>query len=298
MAVSDFDRALAHNLPGEFLKDLYPRAMRWLARRGLFRGETVVRTRYGFDLHVNRIDSIKWLLRYYREFEPLISASWKNFLPQGGTVVDIGANIGYHSLLAASCVGPTGKVVAFEPSSRIFRELCANVALNGAAQIAPQNMAISNAAGPVNLYYAGEDEQGHSSMIRSAGQGETVQAITFAQIAQFADLAGIDLIKIDVEGAEPLVVESLLPVVGQLKPGCAIFLEIGFEHDGSTLIDPLLAAGFQARQIANEYRTSFYRNPGPVVLRPVDLRPGELFDVVLCRDEGVFARMERPRAGS
>ena len=291
MTFADLDRRLAHALPGEFLKDFYPRVMRRLAKHGLFRGEGVVRTKHGFDLHVNRIDSIKWFLKYYREFEPLISAAWKNFLPEGGVVVDIGANIGYHSLLAGVCVGPTGKVIAFEPSTTIFRELSANIELNHATQIAAQNLAVSNRSGPVNLYYAGEDEQGHSSITRGVGPGEVAQAITFAEIGTLVDLASIDLIKIDVEGAESLVIEGLLPVAHQLKEQCAIFLEIGFENDGPTLIGPLLEAGFKARQIDNEYRTGFYRNPGPVALHPVELRPGELYDVVLCRDEAAFERM-------
>lgn len=294
MSLADFDRRLAHSLPGEFLKDFYPRFMRWLAKRGMFRGEGVIRTKYGFDLHVNRVDSIKWLLQYYREFEPLISAAWRNFLPTGGVVVDIGANIGYHSLLAGVCVGPTGKVVAFEPSRTIFRELSENIDLNRATQIDARNLAISDRPGPVNLYYAGENEQGHSSITRGVGPSEAARAITFAEIGAIVDLSSIDLVKIDVEGAEPLVIAGLLPVAHRLKPQCAIFLEIGVEHYGPALIGPLLDAGFRTRQIDNEYRPRFYRDPGRVALHPVDFRPGEPYDVVLCRDEAAFDRMTDP----
>ncbi|HYD12467.1 MAG TPA: FkbM family methyltransferase [Allosphingosinicella sp.] len=292
MSFADFDRRLARSLPGDFLKDVYPRAMRWFAEHGLGRGEGVVSTKYGFDMQVNRVDSIKWYLHYFGEFEPHISAAWTNFLPRSGVVLDIGANIGYHSLLAAQCVGPQGRVISFEPSGRIYRELCANVALNRASQISPQNVAVADQAGTVELHYAGENEQGGSSIVRGVGPSEAVRAISFADIGKLVDLSQVDLIKIDVEGAEPLVIGSLVPTVGMLKDQCAIFLEIGDEHDGEALIAPLLEAGFQVREIRNEYRTSFYRNPGKVALRPFRFEPGRLHDVVLCRDEAGFARME------
>lgn len=291
MTFADIDRKIAANLPGDTLKDIYPRLMRRLAEHGLLRGDGVVRTKHGFDMNVNRVDAIKWYLHYFGEFEPRISRAWKNFLRPGDGVVDIGGNIGYHALLASRCVGPQGRVVTFEPSSRIHRELCTNLLLNDVCNVRPIQAAVSNRAGTVELHYAGENDQGSSSIIRGTGKSEAVEAVTFAEIAALIPLADVDLIKIDVEGAEHLVIEAAEPFLDDLKDECAIFLEVGAEHDPQALVQPFLAKGFHIREIENRYRTSFYRSDGPVVLHPFRDGARELQDVVLCRSEAGFERL-------
>ena len=70
----------------------------------------------------------------------------------GDTFVDIGANIGYHSLLASHRVGPNGKVFAFEASPSIFALLQENIASNSAHNIIPRNVAVTDACRAISIF--------------------------------------------------------------------------------------------------------------------------------------------------
>jgi FkbM family methyltransferase len=91
-------------------------------------------------------------------------ALFRQYLRPGDTFIDIGANIGYFSLLAASRVGSTGQVHSFEPNPETFKGLQHNVVLNGFKQIVLNNVAISNAAGPIQLWVGKEIDNGLVSM--------------------------------------------------------------------------------------------------------------------------------------
>lgn len=241
---------------------------------------------------VDRLDAVKWYIHYYGQFEPLISRAWANFLSAGAVVIDIGGNIGYHALLASKLVGQTGKVITIEPSSIVFKELVQNLKLNNTSNVIAVRKAISNEEGFVTLYYGGENNEGYSSIVRGTGNAEQVEAMPFPQIGEFVPLETIDLIKIDVEGAEDLVVQGMIPILNRLKDDCAIFLEIGPEH-GPELLSQFIDSGFKVRTIGNEYGTDFYRNTRPNTLQNYSGDQNKLQDVILCRDEEVFARFER-----
>ena len=94
------------------------------------------------DQHVSR------RLREEGIWEPFETSLLLGLLRTGDVFVDVGANIGYFSVLAASCVGDTGKVFAFEPDPENFRLLVANTALNGVeCRVRPVAAALSDAAG-------------------------------------------------------------------------------------------------------------------------------------------------------
>lgn len=289
------DRALAWHLPSDLLKNIYPRAMRRLAENGLFRGTHQVETRYGFRMCVNRRDAIKWCIYYFGQFEPRISRAFVNFLRPGDTMIDIGGNVGYHALLAAKCVGPTGRVLTFEPSTRNFAELSDNVALNALANVEAIRAAVSDEPGIVDLYFGGDNAQGDTTLFPSErrGNAERVEAISFAEIATMSDLKQVALIKIDVEGAEGHVIRGMTPFLSQLSLACVIFLEIspGNAGRGEDLLAAFFERGFEARTIENEYNPNFFRSDDPVALRDLDLVPGQIVDVVLSRDPASFGRL-------
>ncbi len=93
-------------------------------------GETEVKRQricWRLDLHEG-IDLAIYLGVYERE----TLSAWKGLVAPGSVVLDIGANIGAHTLPLASLVGCDGKVIAFEPTAYAFEKLCANIALNPA----------------------------------------------------------------------------------------------------------------------------------------------------------------------
>src|SRR5262249_26777278 len=84
-------------------------------------------------------------------YEPPVTRVFQHYARKGGSVADVGANWGYFTLVAASAVGSTGSVLAFEPDPRQFAALSHNVALNAFQCVTAEQAAVSNAGGRVKL---------------------------------------------------------------------------------------------------------------------------------------------------
>ncbi len=132
----------------------------------------------------------------------------QRYLRPGDAVVDIGANIGVYTLLAASCVGDQGRVLAFEPSRQVYTRLEENVRMNGLDQVEAQCLAIGSAPGTVqflqeldvsNRISVSSDQTGE------LGRVENVPCITLDMALEGTRFA---LGKIDIEGAEYMVFQG------------------------------------------------------------------------------------------
>jgi len=101
--------------------------------------------------------------------EPHIMQTIKDVVQPGWTAVDVGANIGYSTLLLASCVAPNGRVLAFEPLAQNFTMLQENIALNHHANIRAENVALMDRPGTIELRTAtpGRHDLGRLSDDRS-----------------------------------------------------------------------------------------------------------------------------------
>jgi FkbM family methyltransferase len=163
-------------------------------------------------------------------------------LPYAFSFIDIGANIGLYSLIASSnkfCA----KCYALEPNPEVYSYLLANAVLNGAHNIQPYCLAISDRNGHVG--FASDGAHSGTSRIGTDGQ-ITVKAVNYEFID---DVAGADqlekIVKIDVEGHEPIVVSELLrsrawPQIRNL------YCEIDEDQiDGCALIETICDAGFK-----------------------------------------------------
>lgn len=143
-------------------------------------------------------------------YEPQISWVFQRALGPGMVFVDAGANWGYFSLLAASRVGPGGVVLALEPDPRMFAQLAANFDLNGFGHARARPFAASSADGVVTLegYAEGSSNRG-ISRISDAGAGLKVRAVALDGLLAAERIDAVDAIKIDVEGAEALVIAGM-----------------------------------------------------------------------------------------
>jgi len=148
------------------------------------------------------------------------------------TVFDIGANIGWITIAMAEAVGPHGKVHSFEPSPSTFRQLQLNVALNSLSQVSAQCLAFSNITGTVPFHVFPEGFEVYNSLgalARSEGQSAkqviNVPATTVDDYCQENNLSQVDFIKIDVEGAEELVVKGTQKVLQQ-NPQLIVMIEL------------------------------------------------------------------------
>jgi len=157
--------------------------------------------------------------------ENLTTQIFKRVVRDGHTVVDIGANIGYFTLLAARLVGKKGKVYAFEPEPRNYSILLKNIALNGYENVAPMPKAVSNAAGIARLYLSSKDIGAHTIRQyhdkrqfdeKESGEFVEVESVTLDEL--FDDKKQpIDVIKMDIEGAEMAAISGMDRVIRENK---------------------------------------------------------------------------------
>ena len=155
-------------------------------------------------------DSELCRLIYYRNFEAPERAFVNYFLRPGDVFVDVGANIGLFSLIAAACVGPLGRVMAFEPTMVTHARLIDNVRLNKFANVCCINMALSDRSGHLDLTRVADGFDAWNSFAEpTTGKTfckERVEIIEWDRYAREHSLVGnVTMMKIDVEGWETRV---------------------------------------------------------------------------------------------
>ncbi len=151
-------------------------------------------------------------------------------LSSGSVFVDIGANIGWYSLKASKIVGEKGRVIAFEPRLSTFLHLKKSIDLNGFKNIEVHNTALSNIPGEGTLEWnTSINNPGSSRLVRQSQQSFSSQNVTVSTLDQILDTGReIDFVKIDVEGAEPLVFQGAASTLKRTKP--MILSEISPEY--------------------------------------------------------------------
>jgi len=141
---------------------------------------------------------------------------FKKILKPGMVFVDIGANIGYFSLLAARSVTNSGKVYAFEPDAEHFSLLQKNIKKNNYSNIIPVNQAASDMIGTAAFYLQKDNLCAHSLLPDPNSTMVEVKTTTLDEY--FKQDNRVDVVKIDVEGAEPKVLAGMKQLVtGNLK---------------------------------------------------------------------------------
>jgi FkbM family methyltransferase len=163
---------------------------------------------FGYRVRLDLSDTIQRQI-YLGVYEPRETRTVRSALTAGMTVIDIGANVGYFSLLAAQLVGLAGRVVAVEPSGYAADRLDATIRENGIAQIEVHRLGFSDRDGWSELYLPPASGGNHSpNMIAPNPSGKTVlvPVVRLDEALEEWHLKGtIDLLKIDVEGHEPNV---------------------------------------------------------------------------------------------
>lgn len=144
-------------------------------------------------------------------YEPCTTELFKSLLKPGMVVLDIGANFGYYGLIAARAVGSTGKVYALEPEPNNFRLLVNNIKLNGFSNIIPQQIALSNEKGKATLFLDKNNLGAHSIRHRNVmadGGRVAIETVRLDDFVQSTETQRVDLIIMDVQGAEGLVIDG------------------------------------------------------------------------------------------
>lgn len=151
-------------------------------------------------------------------------------ISEGDTVLDIGANIGHHTVYFSKAVGPTGQVIAFEPQLAIFRYASANAVVNGCSNISILQGCLGDSEGEVRMASVSYDEQTNFGAlgvsIGNDESGERVPTWTLDGLIErgVVQVSKIDFVKIDVQSFELFVLRGAINTFRTFKP--KIFLEI------------------------------------------------------------------------
>ena len=129
-------------------------------------------------------------------------------LEKGDVVIDVGAGIGEFTIYAASKVGDKGLVLAIEPEIRNLKYLELNVKLNKLNNVIIVPKAIADYVGYANLYFSEKDTTSHSLFQRRGFKAIKVEVDTLDNIIHRYNIERIDFLKIDVEGAEYMVIKG------------------------------------------------------------------------------------------
>ncbi|CAN1507195.1 fkbM_fam, methyltransferase, FkbM family [Caulobacteraceae bacterium] len=162
----------------------------------------------GFNLfmsvHENKVDKyISECIRLYGIWEPVETDYLLDHLKVGATYIDIGANIGYYSVLAGYMVGDQGRVYSFEPDIENFRLLSENIKLNGLNNVVAINAAVSDKPGIAHLARS-QDNLGDHRIWGGTNTDPVAEIVTLDPKMFNADT----MVKIDVQGWEAKVFQG------------------------------------------------------------------------------------------
>lgn len=221
-------------------------------------------------------------------YEPLETELVNKEVKKGNAVLDIGANIGYYTLIFAKLVGEDGKVFAFEPDPTNFALLKKNVEMNGYKNVMLVQKAVSNKTGKLKLYLC-EDKPGDNRIYNSHDRRKSIEIAAIRLDDYFGrHNLKIDFIKMDIQGAEGGAIQGMLNLLKKNKTVKIVteFWPVGLKRFG---IDPdeylklLIELGFKLYEI-NEQEKKIKPVNIPKLLE-IYTPEKENFTNLLCRRE-------------
>jgi FkbM family methyltransferase len=177
----------------------------------------------GSVMLVDIAEHIQRNIYFFGSYESTNVELFRKLAKPGMTVIDVGANVGQYTILAAAAVGPGGAVHAFEPDAKNAERLRANLAANNFSDIHLNVAALSDEPGELTLFSANNDNAGEHSLFQFDPnmQGHVIPAMTldgYVQTAHLGASGSVDLIKIDVQGAEAKVLLGGVETLKTHKP--------------------------------------------------------------------------------
>ena len=230
-------------------------AVQWAPLLKTARRPRIVRLREGFRLLVDGKSQTGRIAYATGGYEPRTTKIMQALVHPGDTVIDVGANIGYFSIVAARAAGKIGRVLAFEPVPDVRQSLIANLRLNHLEHVSVRSEALSAASGEATFYLGPQQDTGLGSL-RALAEGREMRV----QQMRFDDLwdrqTRVALVKIDVEGAEHQVLQGMTDCLAGDRPD--ILLEVtdeylrGLGSSAQTLFAFLTSRGYSMYEIPDE----------------------------------------------
>lgn len=214
-------------------------------------------------------------------YEPEVVTSLIRFLQPGDTFIDVGAHIGYYSLLASTLVGETGSVITFEPEANNYQKIIDNIKRNNFANVELINAALGSENKAIELFVNADNDGGHA--LWDVGRHSFNQKSRQAPTKQRINLSTLDaaiknrkhyrfkLLKIDTEGAELEVLKGSVELITQ--------------HKIPYIICEVNRFGLQQMGVDEAQLRSFMESHGystylltPQSVNPIPLQPGQYYE--------------------
>jgi len=227
------------------LARLIRRGLNRAAPSGLAEVKVAAGDLVGFSLQLDmQTEKDYWLGTY----EPALQSALRTLIPAGAVVYDVGANIGYVSLLLAKAAGEAGRVYAFEALPDNVERLQRNLALNGiGARVQVVAKAVTGAAGPVRFLVHASGGMGKAA--GSAGRDDPysaeliVDGISLDEFVYSGHNPLPNVVKMDIEGGEVLALPGMRRVLKEARP--LMLMELHGPESARAAWEELSAAGYE-----------------------------------------------------
>jgi FkbM family methyltransferase len=253
-------------------------------------------TPYNFHILLNIQDKyIGRPLLMKGSYEQSTSETFLKYLKPDSCIIDIGANIGYYSLLAASQC-PRGKVFSFEPDKNNFQLLKTSIAYNGFEEIIQAyNFAVSNANKTIIISDLGNTSNSGARV--TADNEDFLKSLTSAPDANFKNIKAVqldtflteirvDIVKIDIEGHEPFAIRGMLNILRRDKP--IIFAEFAPSNlklfgdiEPSEFLELLLNIGYDISLVERSGKLVKFDKDIPAIINYFEQQKTHHIDIIL-----------------
>ncbi|HMR92392.1 MAG TPA: FkbM family methyltransferase [Chitinophagaceae bacterium] len=232
-----------------------------LKRTGLYQSRFTKKIFNGLLMQVCPAEHIQRQILWHGIYEKEASHFARSLLRPGDVMIDIGANTGYYTLIAAAAVKQQGRVIAFEPVPRLRHLLEAQLVTNRLGNVTVESAALGEQKGQAAFFVAGDDNTGMSGLRPQENfSGVTLQADITPLDTWLAThpQPAIRLIKIDTEGAELQVLRGMRHTIEKYQP--VLLLELMnellalFNHHATEIYDLLQGTGYKAYTIKKRNR--------------------------------------------
>jgi FkbM family methyltransferase len=201
-----------------------------------------------------------FLAHLARGYEEYLGEVFAEATAPGTTVVDGGAHMGFHTVTAAKQVGPTGRVLAFEPDPYNYAALVLNVRRNGCGNVTTRRAALAEGPGVAVLHQSlGTVSTSLAERDARFGPFREVETDLTSLDHELAGITGPLAIKLDLEGAEPRALAGMKTLAG--RPAVVCIVEINPDalasagSSADAVVDGLRALGLEPRWIDETSRT-------------------------------------------
>lgn len=243
-------------------------------------------TVFGAKMDCDVRDMIQATITHLGAWEPRATKAFGRIITPGDTVIDVGANIGYYSLLFSKLVGDQGRVIAIDALESLAGVIRHHAELNGRNNIEVVTAAVTDFDGSIDMYQAPQTNIGMSTTRKIDGYAYAgpVHCAPLANLVDADAKEHTTVIKIDVEGAEIPILKTLVNGIRDWPRLHSVAVELSsLDEDADELFKQFVDLGFRAFDLHNEYGWLSLAHSPEIKPSEINAAPSSQTDVLFTR---------------